>query len=196
MTDQTPAEPQAPERIEMPRCVLDHAHEHDEGDCVYEGDPRLTPTEPQALSAEEVDLGAAIDAVTAALDDTAQAWDALRGEYSKMAYGHVLAATREDAGARLATVFEPMPYTVSEAGSPGTWHDGFAHGWNSLLDKVRAYEAATRESAGAGLTEAERFAANQLLDRPYADPDDDSNIVARAALRLAAARHPAAEDSK
>lgn len=35
------------------------------------------------------------------------------------------------------------------------------------------------------LTPAERFAANAILDRSYADPDDDPAIVARAALRVA-----------
>lgn len=36
------------------------------------------------------------------------------------------------------------------------------------------------------LTPAERHAIDAILDRPYADPDDDAAIAARAALRLAA----------
>ena len=39
-----------------------------------------------------------------------------------------------------------------------------------------------------GLTPDERHAADAILDRPYADPDDDAAVVARAALRLAALR--------
>lgn len=35
----------------------------------------------------------------------------------------------------------------------------------------------------------ERFAANAILNRPYADPDDDAAIVARGYLRLAAGVH-------
>ena len=33
----------------------------------------------------------------------------------------------------------------------------------------------------------ERHAAETILDRPYADPDDDAAVVARAALRLSKA---------
>lgn len=36
-----------------------------------------------------------------------------------------------------------------------------------------------------GLREAERYAAEAILDQPHADPDDDAAIVARALLRLA-----------
>lgn len=36
----------------------------------------------------------------------------------------------------------------------------------------------------SGLRAEERFAAEQILNRPSADPDDDAAIVARAALRL------------
>ncbi len=35
---------------------------------------------------------------------------------------------------------------------------------------------------------SERHAAESILNRRYADPDDDSAVVARAALRLAEAR--------
>lgn len=35
------------------------------------------------------------------------------------------------------------------------------------------------------LTPAERHAANVILDRPYADPDDDAAVITRAVLRLA-----------
>jgi hypothetical protein len=51
---------------------------------------------------------------------------------------------------------------------------------------AEAAESRSSVTERSNLRPNERYAADNLLNRPHADPDDDANIVARAALRLAA----------
>jgi len=55
-------------------------------------------------------------------------------------------------------------------------------------------QRAVPEAASPTLRDRERFAAEAILDRRNADPDDDAAIVARAALRLASQPTPAPLD--
>jgi hypothetical protein len=59
--------------------------------------------------------------------------------------------------------FEPMPY--SEAGDD-EWHRGFAHGWNSLLDKVQAIARTDRRRNG---DDPQGWKTNPGYSRRYTD---------------------------
>ncbi len=69
--------------------------------------------------------------------------------------------------------------------NPNTAKDGW---WDKRVAPVRqaVLAALPQPATEPALRPAERFAAEAILDRANADPDDDAAIVARAALRLAA----------
>jgi hypothetical protein len=101
-------------------------------------------------------------------------------------YDHVLKVLRSyrDAAGREGLT---VPARPPASGEPTGLDPGDGSSWDRWDIETDERLAASGEPSTA-LRISERHVAENILNRRYADPDDDCAVIARAALRLAEAR--------